>query len=132
MQEQPHLKESLEHLSEGIRLSTKQLCEILAKKFKTLQSSTDTCDAFKEALVTAEEAAAYSLWLTADETSLEDFQEKIAGLLEVVLKLFVFWDQEIVRNFQDSIINLRKPLQNIRKTQFLHEIISSYKVLISI
>jgi len=78
--------------------------------------------------MTAEEASTYSLWLTADETSLETFQEKIAGLLEVLLRIVVFWDQQLIKSFQNSISYLKEPLYNMRSTQFLHEILSLYKV----
>ncbi len=78
--------------------------------------------------MTAEEASTYSLWLTADETSLETFQEKIAGLLEVLLRIVVFWDQQLIKSFQHSINYLKEPLYNMRNTQFLHEILSLYKV----
>ena len=130
IQEQPHLRQSLQHLSDGIRVSVRQLCEILARKVKGLNATINTYDTFKEMFLAAEEASTYSLWLTADETSLEMFQEKIAGLLEVLLRLIVFWDQELIKSFQQSINCLRNPLHNMRKSQFLHEIMSSYKVII--
>ena len=110
LEAKPHLRQSLEHLSDGIRLSTRQLCDLLAWKIKNLT---------------------YSLWLTADETSLETFQEKIAGLLEVLLRIIVFWDQQLIKSFQNSIIYLKEPLYNMRNTQFLHEILSLYKVRLS-
>jgi hypothetical protein len=128
LEAKPHLRQSLEHLSDGIRLSTRQLCDLLAWKIKNLNPSINTFETFKEMLMTAEEAATYSLWLTADETSLETFQEKIAGLLEVLLRIVVFWDQQLIKNFQNSIIYLKEPLYNMRNTQFLHEILSLYKV----
>lgn len=128
LQEQSHLRESLQHLSDGIRMSTRQLCDILAKKVKDLNPSINTFEAFKEMFITAEEASTYSLWLTADETSLEAFQDKIAGLLEVLLRLIIFWDQELILSFQLSIKHLKQPLYCIRKSQHLREIISAYKV----
>ncbi|XP_046641800.1 uncharacterized protein LOC124327034 [Daphnia pulicaria] len=130
LEEKPHLRQSLEHLSDGIRLSTQQLCDLLARKLKNLNPSINTFETFKEMLMTAEEAATYSLWLTADETSLETFQEKIAGLLEVLLRIFVFWDQQLIKSFQHSINYLKEPLYNMRNTQFLHEILSLYKEFI--
>lgn len=128
LEEKPQLRQSLQHLSDGIRTSTQELCGILARKVKNLNPSVNTFHTFREMLMTAEEASTYSLWLTADETSLETFQEKIAGLLEVLLRIVVFWDQQLIKSFQESIKCLKEPLYSMRHTQFLRDIMSLYKV----
>ncbi|KAI9561728.1 hypothetical protein GHT06_012689 [Daphnia sinensis] len=130
LEEKPQLRQSLQHLSDGIRTSTQELCGILARKVKNLNPSVNTFHTFREMLMTAEEASTYSLWLTADETSLETFQEKIAGLLEVLLRIVVFWDQQLIKSFQESINSLKEPLCSMRHTQFLHDIMSLYKEFI--
>ena len=128
MEEQPPMRESLQHLSQGIRSTTKQLCEILAKKVKALNPSINNFETFQEMFIAVEEASTYTLWLTLDETSLEAFQEKIAGLLEVLLWLMIFWDQELIKSFKHSISLIKHPLYKMKKTQFLQEIIVCYKV----
>lgn len=130
LEEKPQLRQSLQHLSDGIRTSTQELCGTLARKVKNLNPSVNTFHTFREMLMTAEEASTYSLWLTADETSLETFQEKIAGLLEVLLRIVVFWDQQLIKSFQESIKCLKEPLYSMRHTQFLRDIMSLYKEFI--
>ncbi|XP_057376262.1 uncharacterized protein LOC130697379 [Daphnia carinata] len=130
LEEKPQLRQSLQHLSDGIRTSTQELCGILARKVKNLNPSVNTFHTFREMLMTAEEASTYSLWLTADETSLETFQEKIAGLLEVLLRIVVFWDQQLIKSFQESINCLKEPLCSMRHTQILRDIMSLYKEFI--
>lgn len=131
LEELPHLRESLQHLSEGIRSSTKQLCEALARKVKALNPSINAVETFQEMFIAVEEASTYTLWLTLDETSLEAFQEKIVGLLEVTLRLMIFWDQELIKSFKASIVKIKQPLYKMKKTQLLHEILMLYKVYLN-
>jgi len=129
--EQPNLREKLLHLSEGIQSSAKHLCGILGKKLNTLEPSNHEFISLKELILVAEDASKFSLDLALDADNLEEFQDKIAVLLEVVLKLIILWDRELITDLQLSIVSLRKTLISIRKTQFLHEIISYYKVCYS-
>ena len=131
LEERPNLRENLVNFSEGIGSAASQLCEILKRKLKSLNSSCDAASIINELLFAAHEVSIFSVQLATDATNLEDFQDKVAVLLEVVLKLVVLWDRELINHFQQSIINLRKPLIGIRKTQFLHEIVSFYKVFVN-
>lgn len=128
LQEKPHLQQNLVHLSEGMGTAAHHLCEVLKRKLKSLNPSCNVDTALNELLLAVHEASLFSLELTEDVNNLEDFQDRIAMLLEEILKLVVLWDREIINSFQQSINSLRKPLIGIRKTQFLHEIVSHYKV----
>ena len=128
--EQDNLDEMLQHMSRGIKKTTTNLCLILEKKIKLLNPSLKTPEKLKAMITIAEEAAGFSLELTLDEASLEEFQEKIVWLLESVLKLMILWDQELILNLKQNIEGLRLPLIEMRKTQFVKEIVSLYKVII--
>ena len=128
--EQDNLDEMLQHMSRGIKKTTTNLCLILEKKIKLLNPSLKTPEKLKAMMTIAEEAAGFSLELTLDEASLEEFQEKIVWLLESVLKLMILWDQELILNLKQNIEGLRLPLIEMRKTQFVKEIVSLYKVII--
>ena len=78
----------------------------------------------------AEEASNFSLELSLNEVSLEEFQDKIVWLLESVLKLMIFWDQELVLCLEKNIENLRIPLVEMRNTQFVKELVSLFKVIL--
>ena len=127
---QDNLDEMLQHMSRGIKKTTTNLCLILEKKIKLLNPSLKTPEKLKAMITIAEEAAGFSLELTLDEASLEEFQEKIVWLLESVLKLMILWDQELILNLKQNIEGLRLPLIEMRKTQFVKEIVSLYKVII--
>lgn len=128
--QQDNLDEMLQHMSRGIKKTTTNLCLILEKKIKLLNPSLKTPEKLKAMMTIAEEAAGFSLELTLDDASLEEFQEKIVWLLESVLKLMILWDQELILNLKQNIEGLRLPLIEMRKTQFVKEIVTLYKVII--
>ena len=121
----------MQHMSQGIQTTATNLCLILEKKINLLNPPTfKTSEKLKGMMTIAEEAASFSLELELDDDSLEKFQGRIVWLLESVLKLMILWDQELILSLKQNLEGLRLPLMEMRKTQFVKEIVSLYKVII--
>jgi hypothetical protein len=117
-------------MSQGIQTTATNLCLILETKINLLNPPTfKTSEKLKGMMTIAEEATSFSLELELDEDSLEKFQGKIVWLLESVLKLMILWDQELILSLKQNLEGLRLPLMEIKKTQFVKEIVSLYKVI---
>lgn len=118
----------LQHLSDGLRSSSQNFMETILLKLKHINPTANHFEIIRPLQQATEAVAASSLTLLADLSLLEPFQEKIADLLEVIMKMILHWDRELINVLQQMLANLRKPLIGLRKTQILHEVLCLYKV----
>lgn len=118
----------LQHLSDGLRSSSQNFMETILLKLKHINPTANHFEIIRPLQRATEAVAASSLTLLADLSLLEPFQEKIADLLEVIMKMILHWDRELINVLQQMLANLRKPLIGLRKTQILHEVLCLYKV----
>lgn len=128
LQERTELTENLEHLSDGIGKSSKHFCECLGRKLKLLNPTLNTSELFQDMLKVAEEISTNCHLLIFGEIELETFQDKLAGLLEAVLKLLALWDQEVVIGLRKLINYQRNTLVQIRKASKAQGLVNFYRV----
>lgn len=129
LEDKPNLMENVQHLSKGIIASTQTFYNILDKKLKYLNPHSIHFKCLKKLLQAAEDVSASSLQLAKPfEKSLEQFQEKTAGFLELMLEVILVWDREVILSLKNMTENIRKPLISLGKTQVLPEMVSLYKV----
>lgn len=129
--QQQRLEENLDHFADGIQKACKHFYECLVNKLKTVNSSLNTREVFDDMLKVSEDISETCLWLKEEKSSLDVFQEKVACLLEAILKLLVLWDQEIVIGLRKLINCLRNTLLQMRKANTAQELVIYYKVIIS-
>jgi hypothetical protein len=125
------LDEILQHLAVGLRSTSQSFVEIFYQKLRSINPVSFNTEITKELLAATEDVSATALLLSNDKTLLEPFQDKVAKLLEVILKVILQWDKELIEVFLQAISSLRKPLIGLGKNQFLHEVLSLYKVSFS-